>query len=282
MIRLDELHLWLTPRWVEDQLKRAALQPQRHPLAQAIAWWLVRNRALERLDIKTVRPAIEALGLQTGFVYRPGPAPHPSAVLKKDDWRVYPTDLGQGVIWLDSVIRPRTQSQATLASQLVSKTGGPAVLRMGYDDAVTVWLNGDEVYSSDESHNHWLDQAAVRVHLRPGANRLVIQVDQKSNAWRFMLRVTDARGEVLPVRTEPTPWGGPRAAVVRLLTESTTSGRNYLRLPTRTPPAPGTATSLITPRWLICPIATKHNPSHYGNGLEPRINYITLRAWLRL
>ena len=54
-----------------------------------------------------------------------------------------------------------------------------------------------------------LDQAAVRVHLRPGKNRLVVEVTQKNNAWRFMLRVTDPRGNLVPARTVPAPWGGP-------------------------------------------------------------------------
>ena len=213
LIRLDELHTWLAPQWVEQQLKKAATDTQRHPLAQAVAWWLVRARALERLDIPAVAEAVNALGLQTGFVYRSGPAPHPNAPLNPRDWKTYPTAMGHGVIWLDSVIRPRKETQGTLATQLISPMGGPAILRLGYDDAVTVWLNGDEVYTSDESHNHWLDQAAVRVHLRKGPNRLIVQVSQKSNAWRFMLRVTDPRGFVVPVTTEPKPWGPPPTPV---------------------------------------------------------------------
>lgn len=207
LLRLAELADWLPDGEAEGALRIAALDARRAPLVRAVAWWLVRESALARLDRRTADEAVAALGLLDGFSMRIGPGPHPVAELSPDDFRPYPRGAGAGVLWLDAWLRPDRETTATVVSRLVSADGGPAVLRFGYDDAITVWLNGDEVYASPATHPAWLDQAAVPVRLRAGDNRLVVEVRQRSGAWRLIARVTDAAGEPLPVESHPDPWG---------------------------------------------------------------------------
>ena len=171
LMRLAELANWLPQGWVETRLRAAATQRRRAPLVRAVAWWLLRTRARNHLDRAPAREAREALGLLTGFAFRRGTAPTPTLDLDPQGWRTYPADLGEGELWLDAVLRPARDTVATLATRLVLPKGGPAVLRLGYDDTVTVWLNGDEIYKSAGPHRAWLDQAAVPYHLAqlPGA-----------------------------------------------------------------------------------------------------------------
>lgn len=206
--RLDRLGNWLPPGFIEARLAAAATDRSAAPLTRAMAHWLLRERAERRLDPEGVAHASNALGLLDGFALRPGPAPRASvAPLTPEGFRPYPRGAGGGELWLEAFIRPARETAATLATRLVAP-GGPAVLRLGYDDAVTVWLNGDEIYRSEKEHPAWLDQAAIPVRLRAGDNRLVVEVRQRSGAWRLLARVTDPAGEPLPgISAHPDPWG---------------------------------------------------------------------------
>ena len=215
LIRLARLGDWLPDGDVERRLGAAAQDRRRSPLNRAVAWWLLHQRALYFLDIPAAQRAQEALGLITQFVYRGGPAPKPVEQLVAKEWEAYPEDLGHGVIRLESLVRPAKNHRASLATRLVSPRGEAAVLRLGYDDAVTVWLNGDEIYVSPAEHRAWLDQAAIPIALRPGDNHLVIEVRQQTGAWRVIARLTDADGIPLKIKSFADPWGpvGERATI---------------------------------------------------------------------
>lgn len=207
LIRLAELADWLPSGEVPARLRAAATDRRRLPLVRAVAWWLLREDALARLDAATAAEAARALGLLDGFAIRVGGAPHPTAALDAADYQPWPRGAGAGELWLESFLRPDREVTATAVSRLVSPQGGPAVLRLGYDDAATVWLNGDEVFAADATHPAWLDQVAIPVVLRPGDNRLVVEIRQRHGAWRLIARVTDPAGEPLPVESHPDPWG---------------------------------------------------------------------------
>ncbi|MEE2788405.1 MAG: transglutaminase domain-containing protein [Myxococcota bacterium] len=207
LIRLSELVDWMPPGWVEKRLRAASQTPTHHPLVRAVALWRLRQHALDRLDEGAARTAVAELGLQTNFVYRAGRAASPTDTLRREDWQTYPPAMGYGVVWLDSLLRPRQRTWGTLATDVLTDEAGPAVLRFGYDDRVRVWLNGVQIYAAEDSHGHWLDQAAVPIHLRAGKNRLMVEVYQQTNAWRFLMRITDRYGVPLKITTQAAPWG---------------------------------------------------------------------------
>ena len=223
LMRIGELAQWLPAGDAERRIRAAAEDRKRAPLVRAVGWWLVRHLALRRLDPATAALAVRELGLIDAFVARSGPAPAPTEALQAADWRRLPTH-GHGELWLEAYLRPHRETRAAVATRLVSERGGPAVLRLGYDDQATVWLNGDEVYTSAAAHRAWLDQAAVPVVLRPGDNRLVIEVKQRGGAWRLLARVTDAEGTPLPVSAHADPWG----AVPEASTDPPPEGLSHL------------------------------------------------------
>ena len=207
LIRLSRLARWLPAGLAERRLALAAADEGTAPLGRAVARWLARDLARRTLDMDAAWGQARALALQTGFAVRSGEAPHPTAILKAADWRAYPESAGTGAVWLDAFVRPARDATATLATRLVAP-GGPAVIRIGYDDRVRLILNGDEVYVSSSEHTAWIDQSAIPVVLREGDNRLVVEVGQSAGSWRFILRVTDAEGRALEgISTHPDPWG---------------------------------------------------------------------------
>ncbi|MCA9544747.1 MAG: DUF3857 domain-containing protein, partial [Myxococcales bacterium] len=189
---------------LEARLAALAADPHLAPLVQAQAWWHLRSAARGRMDGESAREAERALGLLDGWVGRAGPAPHPTEALSPAGWTAVPGP----VLWLEAALRPAQRTQGTVATRLRHPTGGPAVLRLGYDDTAKVRLNGDEVFTGDVAHDLWLDQATIPVVLRPGDNTLVVQVGQVDGAWRLVARITDGAGRPLTELTaHPDPWG---------------------------------------------------------------------------
>ena len=69
--------------------------------------------------------------------------------------------------------------------------GGNAYLAIGSDDGVRVWVNGARV------HNHLVgravrkDEDVVPVQLQPGANRIMVKIEQGTGEWGLAMRVMD-------------------------------------------------------------------------------------------
>lgn len=80
-----------------------------------------------------------------------------------------------------------------------------ARLLLGSDDNVKVWLNGEEVHAHRAWRGCFADDDKVDVHLKKGANRLLVKVCEGMGDWALILRVTDrneAAMEDVVYRTE--------------------------------------------------------------------------------
>jgi hypothetical protein len=81
---------------------------------------------------------------------------------------------------------------AYAAAQFTSDEAKEAMLGISHDDGVVVWLNGEEVYRNDANTSSKLDQAAVKVTLKEGTNRLLAKVSQSTVNWEFAVRLRPA------------------------------------------------------------------------------------------
>jgi CubicO group peptidase (beta-lactamase class C family) len=71
-----------------------------------------------------------------------------------------------------------------------STTAGKAMLALGRDDGIRVWLNGELVYDQLSPCSGIIkDKELVPITLRKGANRLLIKVEQGMDVWGFVLRI---------------------------------------------------------------------------------------------
>ncbi|HUT47112.1 MAG TPA: DUF4932 domain-containing protein [Sedimentisphaerales bacterium] len=68
-------------------------------------------------------------------------------------------------------------------------------LRIGSDDDIKVWLNGELVLSRNVDRPAARDEDIVPVTLRKGANRLLLKVCNRLYSWGFYTRITDPTGQ---------------------------------------------------------------------------------------
>lgn len=64
-----------------------------------------------------------------------------------------------------------------------------AWLGFGSDDGIKIWLNGEMVYDKWVRRISRVDDDVVALHLKPGANRLLIKIQNATGDWSFIYRV---------------------------------------------------------------------------------------------
>jgi carboxyl-terminal processing protease len=68
-------------------------------------------------------------------------------------------------------------------------------LRVGSDDGIKVWLNGELVLSRNIDRPAVPDQDIVHVTLHKGQNQLLLKVYNRLYSWGFYMRITDITGK---------------------------------------------------------------------------------------
>lgn len=68
------------------------------------------------------------------------------------------------------------------------------VLRMGSDDGIKVWVNGEVVHNHDIDRGTQIDQDAAPAHLVAGRNKVLVLISQGGGGWNFCLRLTTPEG----------------------------------------------------------------------------------------
>ena len=89
---------------------------------------------------------------------------------------------------------PRNDAAAYAMTRIESDRDRDVELRFGSDDTLTVWLNGERIYSVETYRLAAPDQEIVKARLRVGANTLLVKIAQDKNPWQFLFRVTGPDG----------------------------------------------------------------------------------------
>jgi alpha-galactosidase len=76
-------------------------------------------------------------------------------------------------------------------ARLESPVAREAVLLLGSDDGIRVWLNGEEVHRVEAMRSYSLSSDEVRVRLSAGTNHLLIKLSQFAGGWGFGVGVVD-------------------------------------------------------------------------------------------
>lgn len=95
--------------------------------------------------------------------------------------------------------RPTINVVAYAFTTYDSPKAGPAVLAVGSDDGVRIWLNGQVVHNLLAGRSVMPDQDIVPVTLKKGPNTLLVKVENGGGGWGFCLRVL-APGQVSVLR----------------------------------------------------------------------------------
>ncbi|MDZ7372600.1 MAG: alpha-mannosidase [candidate division KSB1 bacterium] len=169
------------------------------------------------------------------FPEEPGlvPVPGEAAPAGASPWQLVQADE-RGVVDLRRVPLPRHQSAVAYAvSYVYHPTATEALLLVGSDDGVAVWLNGVRVLRRPVYRGLGLDQDRVPVRLEQGWNHLVVKVFNGSGGFGYAVRLVDASGKDLPelvsVAEPPAALAaGKPAAPVALIKAELTPVASYL------------------------------------------------------
>ncbi|GAB4315063.1 MAG: hypothetical protein Kow0059_06990 [Candidatus Sumerlaeia bacterium] len=114
---------------------------------------------------------------------------------------------GEFYVDLHAVFGERHENAAACAAAfLESPATLDAVLALGSDDGVAVWLNGEQVFEHDIGRPYVSREDRVAVRLRPGVNALLLKITQRGGDWGFAahLETPEGRPETrVRVRLEP-------------------------------------------------------------------------------
>ena len=100
-----------------------------------------------------------------------------------------------GYVNLLQLIQPFEWAVAYAATCVQSPNTREVQLRIGSDDDVKVWLNGELVLSKAVDRGAAVDQDIIPIRLRTGPNQLLLKVCNRTGGWGFYMRITDKMGQ---------------------------------------------------------------------------------------
>ncbi|MHC4745532.1 MAG: 3-keto-disaccharide hydrolase [Planctomycetota bacterium] len=106
-----------------------------------------------------------------------------------------------GVVDLAKIIGG-DNAAAYLGTILHSETARKAVLEVGSDDGVKVWVNGEVVHTNNASRGVKPGEDKVEVNLVEGTNYLMLKVTNGGGGWGACARLADKKGRALGTVSE--------------------------------------------------------------------------------
>lgn len=70
-------------------------------------------------------------------------------------------------------------------------------LKMGSDDGIVCWVNGEKVHEKLVPQGLRVDEDNVPAYLKAGSNTLLLKIIEIGGGWNHCLRITDASDQPL-------------------------------------------------------------------------------------
>jgi hypothetical protein len=86
---------------------------------------------------------------------------------------------------------------AYLKAKVIASEATDAILLMGSDDGIKVWLNGTEVHSNNVDRGQVVDEDMATIKLKKGPNELLLKISQGGGGWSVCARIVGSDG--LPI-----------------------------------------------------------------------------------
>ncbi|MCH2375844.1 MAG: hypothetical protein MK538_16790, partial [Planctomycetes bacterium] len=115
-------------------------------------------------------------------------------------WRPHNTIETDGSVDFETLFRRTNDVLAYAYAELKSTASKDVVLKIGSDDGIAVWLNGEQIHANDVLRGFHSDQDEVVARLKSGTNRFLVKVTQGSGDWKFAIRLTAPAGGPLDLR----------------------------------------------------------------------------------
>jgi hypothetical protein len=121
------------------------------------------------------------------------------------DWRVQVVPANAptpGLVELNAILGGNERA-AYLRTEIISPKAQPAVLELGSDDGIKVWLNGKVVHANNATRPARPGEDKTKINLKEGANTLLVKVVQGGGEWALVARLTTTDGKPLDFSVSP-------------------------------------------------------------------------------
>jgi len=114
----------------------------------------------------------------------------------KVNWKPLPPSQDSEKFWYMDLLKAigGDNRAAYARTVLISDTETDAVLELGSDDGIKVWLNGRLVHSNNISRGAAVAQDKAPVRLIKGENTVMLKITQGGGDWGFCMRVANPDG----------------------------------------------------------------------------------------
>jgi len=115
-------------------------------------------------------------------------------------WKQVRAEGIQGVVDLIPHFEPHDNQAAYAYAEVISPSAQEVLLKIGSDDGVKCWLNGEVIHANNASRSLSIDEDVVEAALVEGTNRILLKVLNGGGDWAYALKITDRAGK--PLRLE--------------------------------------------------------------------------------
>jgi len=114
------------------------------------------------------------------------------------EWRPVTVPPGgkPGLVEMDKIFGGNDRA-AYLKTQLAADREQDAILELGSDDGIKVWLNGQVVHTNNATRPCTPSQDKIKVKLKQGANALLMKITQGGGEWSACCRLVSPDGHPL-------------------------------------------------------------------------------------
>ncbi len=135
----------------------------------------------------------------------------PETAPETANWRLMPVGTDSARPWLLDLLKlyGGEQCVAYLRTGVYSETEQPAVLELGSDDGVKVWLNGKPVYAHNIARPLTPGSDKASVKLRAGWNSILLKITQNNLGWECCARLVKPDGSRLTGLRADASRGSP-------------------------------------------------------------------------
>ncbi len=112
-------------------------------------------------------------------------------------WQANHTTDIEGVLNFIPLFNPNQRTAVYAYSEVTVPAAKDVTFRIGSDDGVKVFLNGQETHANNASRPVRVDQDRKDAQLSAGLNRILVKVTQGGGDWGLCVRLTERNGQPL-------------------------------------------------------------------------------------
>ncbi len=112
-------------------------------------------------------------------------------------WKEVTTGHPQARVNLEEYFKPTENAAAYAYTELEVPKETDVKFKIGSDDSVVCWLNGEKIHAIKVSRGLSVDQDVVNATLRAGNNKILMKILNEGAQWEFCLRITDRQDRAI-------------------------------------------------------------------------------------